>query len=1335
MAPSRRRIANKGKAKETLKLGDLVLAKIKGFPAWPAKISRPEDWERSPDPRKYFVEFFGTAEIAFVAPTDIQIFTSESKSKLSVRCKGKTVKYFAQAVEEICEAFDEMQQRNSAGPGEDIDTSAGGPIPSSTADLEDSNQQTFHKPTHLEDQEEKLDQKDANKSECSSDEPDGLESCPGNQNGTGSVIQPRRSGCEHPKDHSVERRKKITDNGIRLCNEGKTTGAPSTKEDSSSSPHPDGDEKNGVKIFSETETKSTFPSNSANLQNQDRGNSGSLTGLDDVGRQTVENASTYLEYELNVQKAISTGNDTDLAVEPIASAQVESIVHKSPMLQKNTRKISAKENAKFGDGDSRLGSAGNSPRLDKVPDKRKRSHNLKKYRKHASEKDERQGVQKGVKADTLKKQVTERSPSHLQGKESVVSSKRQKLVHIEDPRTAKRSKHGDYVVVMSSRNIDSSHFAGKAKGDKVVNSRQSTSSLQDKVHMTSNLGIRNARTHIGNTEAVRPPPKQSNRISESGSISTPKSARHTVGRGPGFANDGISPTTHLRSRRRAFLLDDDDEEVNRTPPVHQQAASILISAHSNGQIAESCRESASIMNNASTDNLHCKREEISSIDQASPLKIGSGSTSHPLEKREVKPEKELGRQVFRSPVKPESPKSLSSEDREAIAKTWMVEPKSIKFPPAKSSGSMKKFQDSSSRESTHGSASLNRAHNQEATIRNKSFSPAVKGNANRKPNAAISMAAENRSDMNFSAEQNIEKDSLVAERFDSVKRNQAANISVGSRFLDSDKSLKHLIEAAQEKRKKALSLNQAHDTVTPSVATPPLVNGKSPSPDSSIYLIALKSSVQNDVEVLHPSKPFGSPSVLAQPNPSNQTNHEEYESKTSPAYRQLRGSLSGGTEASIARDALEGMLETLSRTKDSIGRATRLALNCAKYGIATEVVELLIRKLELETSLHRRIDLFFLVDSITQCSHGQKGIAGASYIPTVQAALPRLLGAAAPPGPGAQENRRQCLKVLRLWLERKILPQSVLRRYMDDIVVANDDMNAGLLLRRPSRAERSIDDPIRDMGDMLVDEYGSNTTFQLPGLFPHVFEDEDDLSNDLCVDNGNQSLVEAGNALEESDTFNVTLSDKCHCVLKDVDGELEMEDVPATPKDEKVAQENNTLKLDCQHQHLSQALEMKSSNQYVFPPLPSDPPPLTNSPPPPLPLDSPPPPPPLPPSPPPLPPPSSPLPPPPPSQPPLPPFPPPAVLPLPSLLNPPLPPTSPPPSLYLPPAHDYCRSHSDYQRGETNPNAGFQAHSNAAVNSDVVFQQQANFARTGNCNGQPMSGCTSTRPFEHLQAI
>lgn len=53
-------------------------------------------------------------------------------------------------------------------------------------------------------------------------------------------------------------------------------------------------------------------------------------------------------------------------------------------------------------------------------------------------------------------------------------------------------------------------------------------------------------------------------------------------------------------------------------------------------------------------------------------------------------------------------------------------------------------------------------------------------------------------------------------------------------------------------------------------------------------------------------------------------------------------------------------------------------------------------------------DFIFLLLSL----YAYLGVAGASYIPTVQAALPRLLGAAAPAGAGARENRRQCLKVI-----------------------------------------------------------------------------------------------------------------------------------------------------------------------------------------------------------------------------------------------------------------------------------------------------------------------------------
>lgn len=63
---------------------------------------------------------------AFVAPIDIQIFTVEAKNKLLARCRGKTVKYFAQAVKEICEAFEELQNEKSSGRGDDTDRSAFG---------------------------------------------------------------------------------------------------------------------------------------------------------------------------------------------------------------------------------------------------------------------------------------------------------------------------------------------------------------------------------------------------------------------------------------------------------------------------------------------------------------------------------------------------------------------------------------------------------------------------------------------------------------------------------------------------------------------------------------------------------------------------------------------------------------------------------------------------------------------------------------------------------------------------------------------------------------------------------------------------------------------------------------------------------------------------------------------------------------------------------------------------------------------------------------------------------------------------------------------------------
>lgn len=48
-------------------------------------------------------------------------------------------------------------------------------------------------------------------------------------------------------------------------------------------------------------------------------------------------------------------------------------------------------------------------------------------------------------------------------------------------------------------------------------------------------------------------------------------------------------------------------------------------------------------------------------------------------------------------------------------------------------------------------------------------------------------------------------------------------------------------------------------------------------------------------------------------------------------------SMGMNAEALVALSSFEAMLGTLTRTKESIGRATRVAIDCAKFGVAPKV--------------------------------------------------------------------------------------------------------------------------------------------------------------------------------------------------------------------------------------------------------------------------------------------------------------------------------------------------------------------------------------------------------------
>jgi hypothetical protein len=156
-----------------------------------------------------------------------------------------------------------------------------------------------------------------------------------------------------------------------------------------------------------------------------------------------------------------------------------------------------------------------------------------------------------------------------------------------------------------------------------------------------------------------------------------------------------------------------------------------------------------------------------------------------------------------------------------------------------------------------------------------------------KPGSQVASVVEKKVSATLLPDRTGKRDHLKEERSNFVDK--SATLSEPN--PDSVKSMKHLIAAAQARR---YIIASSH--------------GKNESPSQRIVL-------KDPMELDH-------------------------EQGKSPKPRQTSGSPTGSTDAAIARDALVGMIETLSRTKDSIGRATRHAIECSKYGIAGEVLSL-----------------------------------------------------------------------------------------------------------------------------------------------------------------------------------------------------------------------------------------------------------------------------------------------------------------------------------------------------------------------------------------------------------
>ncbi|KAL6659616.1 hypothetical protein ACP70R_003656 [Stipagrostis hirtigluma subsp. patula] len=1212
------------------RLGDLVLAKVKGYPFWPAKVSRPEDHGQTPMPRKYFVYFYGTKEIGFVSLADLREFNEEAKNQLlnrapNIKVPKRYAQHFDEAVEEICKDFDELPKSS--------ETSSGA----------------------LPDHSEKL-AEHLVKSPDDGEAP-GLRQMEGDSPINDSNMLRQGSGTEEDvKDVGHEVR------GPSLAVSQKER--PLCKDPD----HP--------------KTKKSVPSKSALDM---------YPGKEHAPTSVPAEKETE-EFKVEKESRPLEGFLLDPNLEVVCALEVP----KKPKVEKQLKNAERKENKRADIGASTGRTAPDAPCdavLNMTADKESRGFKKSKITtKKSLGNDSEKGDQNKMVHGKPDKQPTGKSSSGSSfNKKSLPGSAQRKLDRSTDTHLAKRPR-------LMDRAGETINTVAKSETKLTVNNGKDNAVKYDRSTAVETGNNIVPKTGISDDKTQR-----------SGSVVSPVSRLHSDGleQAPGSAAQSIAADSAkkvscmkedasrvdrqlVKPKRRACRFDDDDDEGQRTP-LHRTSTKSFSMHVAPAEKTGSRGKLSSQAGNAPVKKSVSAREE-KSRSVISPVKHELVCSSPSQDKMHTR-QQMMGRRSITGSVDASAGlgNKINLADRKSSGQ--------LKMP---TSSEVKKIHSSSSKLlQTSGNSHSRDTVNSE---KNALLSKSENTKARPKPGAQIASAVENKVNTTLSAEQTRKRDHSKEERSNFADKSASSEPNP-----DSIKSMKHLIAAAQARRNLIASSHgkfdgSLADNAAGLTSTPYGLPGLSPSP---VFRIPSAS------RIAFPESP--GQCVVRKNSMELDSEHGK-----SPRPTQISGSPSGGTDAAIARDALEGMIETLSRTKDSIGRATRHAIECSKYGIAGEIVELLIKKLESEPNFHRRIDLLFLVDSITQCSHSQKGVAGASYVPTVQAALPRLLGAAAPSGAGARENRRQCLKVLRLWLERKIMPEDVLRKYMCDIEVPNDDTSTSFLLKRPSRAERSVDDPIREMDDMLVDEYGSNTV-ELSGiLLSKVFETDEDFPQN----NGSSPLisrpVESDFIRENEDSVAQTSVKENILVPECVTTDAAMEDVSDLLRNN---QQTDGAILVEHESRQELGPEQRLIDQNELPPLPDGPPPL--------PSDSPPPPPPLPPSPPPAtpppPPPLSPASPPPPPPPPLPSGPPPQPAPPPLPTQPPPLPSIPPPvstspsSLgYQPPASDYFRTPNGNQLTQATGNTSIQAIGNST-----------NFVPGGSVNGQAAVNFVPSMPTEY----
>lgn len=586
-------------------------------------------------------------------------------------------------------------------------------------------------------------------------------------------------------------------------------------------------------------------------------------------------------------------------------------------------------------------------------------------------------------------------------------AKRDSVIN-EVPHPAKRSKHADIEnngskgSFYTTKKLDSRSPNVPMRKTENMELKPSTSHLKTEYRTGSKVLTGNAPSNIPSDEEALPPTKRRRKAFEATSDSAVMISEDRPDKFSGAVKDDVlysnkikSPVTQLHTKRRAVRLVDEDNEEEARTPIHGGSLSKI---HASSGVSD-CVTDADVINEVSAfdqpsgrDSSEVEVGHLKECFQSSKL-LNESSSPHGEQHGEKRPKKALAaNNISHCPGKPELERASSKESKRLLAspkkspwsgatiKTLSETPNISRQSKVSGAGTQKKAQSGSGKAPSIVSDSLIHYNNQGTTQRGMSLSSGERSKST------------------------MENSSFPGERYDSYLGGIYFNIAlffmprmlifmlhylpnhrmeadgddktsslIDLKISDSATSIKHLIAAAQAKRRQAHSQNISH--VNGSLAAPSTeMSGRSPSPVASFQPFVSGSSnlLQPDAQGYYPRTSIASPhGHLVSSN--NQPDAEEFEERrVSSVHRPAGGSLSGGTEAAVARDAFEGMIETLSRTKESIGRATRLAIDCAKYGIANEVgnivhLTFLLNRLWM-IYLHVLVALVQTVDRFHLCS-------------------------------------------------------------------------------------------------------------------------------------------------------------------------------------------------------------------------------------------------------------------------------------------------------------------------------------------------------------------------------